>query len=97
MRTSSSQDVKETLVDILGHLSPVQRRQVLDFVRFLRQQTFEPLPSLEETAGEVLPPEQRLQLNLVPATSMIGLTGLVSLGGDAVADTEALYNGNGRS
>jgi hypothetical protein len=31
----------------------------------------------------------------VPASRLEGLTGLISLGGDALADTEALYDGNG--
>jgi hypothetical protein len=31
----------------------------------------------------------------VPASRLDSLTGLVSLGGDALADTEALYDGNG--
>jgi hypothetical protein len=87
MRTSTSQEVKETLVEILDHLSSVQRRQVLDSARFLRQQAVEEAP----LSG------QRIQLNLVPAASLADLTGLVSLGGDAVADTDALYDGNGCS
>lgn len=33
-------------------------------------------------------------LRMVPADRLYELTGLVSLGGDALADTEALYNGN---
>ncbi|NBD35597.1 MAG: hypothetical protein GVY30_06320 [Chloroflexi bacterium] len=31
-------------------------------------------------------------LRTVPANQLYGLTGLVSLGGDALADTEALYD-----
>ena len=31
----------------------------------------------------------------VPADRLYDLTGLVSLGGDALADTKALYDGNG--
>jgi len=33
-------------------------------------------------------------LRTVPASRLYDLTGLVSLGGDALADTEALYDGN---
>jgi hypothetical protein len=91
METSSSQEVKEILIDILDHLSSVQRRQVLDFARFLRQQ------ALDETAGDVPSPEPRIRLNLVPSVSLLDMTGLVALDGDAVADTEALYDGNGRA
>ncbi len=34
------------------------------------------------------------ELRTVPASRLYALTGLVSLGGNALADTEALYNGN---
>lgn len=91
MSTSSSQEVKERLIDILDHLSSAQQQQVLDFARFLRQQ------ALEETAGEAPSPGPGIPLHLVPAVSLMDVTGLVSLGGDAVADTEALYNDNGRA
>jgi hypothetical protein len=64
---------------------------VLDFAQFLRQQT------LEKAVGETPSPGPKIQLNLAPAASLADLTGLVSLGGDALADTEALYDGNGRS
>ncbi len=91
MRTSTSQEVQETLVNILDHLSSVQRQQVLDFARFLRQQTLEKAISKTPSFG------QKIQLNLAPAAGLADLTGLVSLGGDAVADTEALYDGNSRT
>jgi hypothetical protein len=93
MQTLSSQEVKQALWDILEQLPPAQRHQVLDFARFLYQQVLTPPRSLGETEGEPAP-EQKIQLRLVPAESLVGLTGLVSLGGDAVADTEALYNGD---
>ena len=76
MRSSTSQEVQKTLVDILDHLSAVQRRQVLDFARFLRQQ------ALEESGGETPSSGQKIQLNLAPAASLADLTGLVSLGGN---------------
>jgi hypothetical protein len=38
---------------------------------------------------------RELVVRKVPASRMHALTGLVSLGGDALADTEALYDGNG--
>ena len=93
MKTSSNQEVKQALWDILEQLPPAQRHQVLDFARFLYQQVLTTPRSLGETEGEPVP-EQKIQLRLVPAESLAGLTGLVSLGGDAVADTEALYNGD---
>jgi len=54
-----------------------------------------------------LPPRQRAELldrlrvlcepevRTVPASRLYALTGLVSLGGDALADTEAIYDGDG--
>jgi hypothetical protein len=91
METSSNQEVKKRLIEILDRLSSVQRRQVLDFARFLRQQ------ALEEMAGRVPSSRPRIQMNLVPSASLVDMTGLVALGGDAVADTEAFYDGNGRT
>ncbi len=34
-------------------------------------------------------------LRTAPVSRLYGLTGIVSLGGDALADTEGLYDGNG--
>jgi hypothetical protein len=34
------------------------------------------------------------ELRTVPASRLYALTGLVSLGGNALADTESLYDGN---
>ena len=93
MKALSSQEVKQALWEVLEQLPPAQRHQVLDFARFLYQQVLTTPRSLGETEGERTP-EQKIQLRLVPAGSLAGLTGLVSLGGDAVADTEALYNGD---
>ena len=54
-----------------------------------------------------LPPRRRAELldrlqalrepglRKVPAGRLYALTGLVSLGGDALIDTEAIYDGNG--
>ena len=54
-----------------------------------------------------LPPRRRAELldrlqalrepglRIVPASRLYALTGLVSLGGDALIDTEAIYDGNG--
>ena len=53
-----------------------------------------------------LPPQRRaelldrlqalreIELRTVPARRLYALTGLVSLGGDALADTEAIYDGH---
>lgn len=94
MSTSSNQGIKEALRDILDDLTPVQWLELLDFARFLRQQTLDHPASLEERTEGVAAPDQGIPLNLSPATNMADLTGIVSLGGDAVADTKALYDGD---
>ncbi len=62
-----------------------------------------PEPKLIE-AFRRLPPQQRVrllevlralcepELRTVPASRLHSLTGIVSLGGDALADTEAIYD-----
>jgi hypothetical protein len=59
-------------------------------------------------AFQRLPPKQRIELlkklwllaepelRTVPANTLYALTGLVSLGGDALTDTEAVYDDHGR-
>ena len=96
MKPSTSQEIKQALWELLDQLPPSQRHQVLDFARFLHQPALAPPPELGETADLAPSPEQKIQLRLVSANSLVGLTGLVSLGGDAVTDTEALYDGDGR-
>jgi hypothetical protein len=91
MQTLSSQEVKQTPWEILEQFPPAQRHQALDFARFLYQQVLTPSRPLETTEG-VAVPEQKIQPRLVPAGSLVDLTGIVSLGSDAVADTVALLN-----
>ena len=87
--------VKQSLWDIVEQLPPAQRDQVLDVRSFLVAANAYPSSRKIETETERCHiAEQAIQLRLVPASSLVGLTGLVSLGGDAVADTEALYNGD---
>jgi hypothetical protein len=97
MSLLSNREVKEALGHILDQLPSTQQQQVLDFARFLRQQVLKPSLSRTETAWQAPSSTPTIQLHLVPATSLVSLTGLVSLGSDAVADTEAIYNGDGRS
>jgi len=81
MRAGSSQAAKEALGDILDQLPSPQQQQVLDCARFLRQQGLAHAPLHLETVGEAPLPPPTVSLHLVPATSLIGVTGLVSLGG----------------
>lgn len=78
-RTAESTVISE-LVRLLDSLPPSKQREVLTFARFLRQQ-------VQTEAGE------SAALRPVPADTLVPLTGVVALGGDAVADTEALYDG----
>lgn len=75
--------IKPELLRLFGDLSPSKQVELLNFARFLHQQTAEaPAQGLETLA-----------FREVPADSLLHLTGLVALGGDAVVDTEALYDG----
>jgi hypothetical protein len=81
-------DIKPELLRVLDALPPSRQTEVLDFARFLHQQV---------VVGELGRGSQPsgIAVRTAPATTLIGLTGLVTLGGDAVADTEALYDPDG--
>ena len=80
--------VKQAIVKSLDDLRPEQVAEVLDFTAFLHERT---------RSGESSQQSKRVHLRLVPMTSLIALTDLVSLGGDALADSEALYDENTHS
>lgn len=71
------------LMGLLAGLPPSKQDELLDFARFLHQQ------ATSKTAQS----DARVELRDLPAESLIGLTAIVHLGGDAVRDTEALYDG----
>ncbi len=73
------------LLQVFDGLPLPQQKEVLNFARFLRQQikTEEPL---------LTTPQPPIELRTAPPTTLAALTGLVHLGGDALADTEALYD-----
>lgn len=80
--------IKQAIVKSLDDLRPEQVAEVLDFAAFLR----------ERTRSDKSPQQpKRIELRLVPMTSLVALTDLVSLGGDALADSEALYDENTHS
>jgi len=85
--TRSAPAIQPELLRLLDTLPRSKQTELLNFARFLHQQT--------SAAGPVAafdnPP---IELHVASATTLIGLTGLVALGGDAVADTESLYDGN---
>ena len=78
------ENVKLELLRVLESLPSPRQIELLDFARFLQQ------IALTEPVKASTP--QEIELRVVPAASLLNLTGLVRLGGDAVADTEALYD-----
>lgn len=76
-------DIKSELLRLVETLPPERQAQVLEFVRFLYGQA-----RADAVQNVTQPPT--IELRAVPAVTLRGLTGLVFLGGDAVADTEAL-------
>jgi hypothetical protein len=76
-------EVKEAIIKTLDELLPEQVSEVWDFTTFLRARA-------EQAKNSQC--ESRVSLRLVPATSLFALTGIVSLGGDAVTETEAVYD-----
>jgi hypothetical protein len=80
--------VQPELLRLLAALPPAKQAEVLDFARFLNEQGRAPRTGSDQPARSV-------DLRLAPASSLLGLTGLVALGGDALSDTEALYDGDG--
>lgn len=82
--------IKPELWRVLEALPPSRQAEVLDFARFLYQQTITPTM----TSRNVLR-SPHIELRVAPATILLSLTGQVALGGDAVTETEALYDNNG--
>ena len=94
MLTAQHLDVQSLAVKIQPELLRViaelpQRRQaeVLDFARFLGQ--------LAEPDVVEANPVSHIELRRAPVDTLLRLTDLVALGGDALLDSEALYDDNG--
>lgn len=75
----AEQDIKQRVVQELKELPPEKLGEVLDFVTFLSRH-----PTRDETY--ILVP-------FLPASHLYGLVGLVAWGGDALVDSERLYDG----
>jgi hypothetical protein len=95
MRTAYHPDVHALAVKVqpellraLAALSQRRQAEVLDFARFLGQLAEQDIPAAAR-------PETRIELRPAPADTLLRLTGLVTLGGDALVDSEALYDDNG--
>ena len=75
--------LKEATLRVLDELPRERVAEVLDLALFVKQR---------ETKKDDT--ERNLIVPAVPAAQLDALVGLVAWGGDAVADTERLYDGN---
>jgi hypothetical protein len=83
----SEQSLKQAVLRTLDELPREKVVEVLDFVRFLKTQ------GVKESATDVSAHESAtFILRTVPASHLDSVTGLVAWGGDAVVDTERLYD-----
>ena len=77
--TIAEQDMKQRVVQELEKLPLEKLGEVLDFAVFLRDRA-----TWKET---------HIPVNFLPASHLDGLVDLVSWGGDALAESEHLYDG----
>jgi len=86
------QATQSRVLALLGDLPPESLTTVEQFVRFLREQARRKRPVLTTPAEE--PPPFRYPTVAVPASSLDRWLNLIPEGyeGDALADTEALYD-----
>ena len=84
--TAGADRYRPELLRLFDGLPPSEQKEVLDFTRFLWQQ-------VGQRGALVVGPEQpQIDLRIVSVSSLLGMTGLVHWGGDAMVDTEALYD-----
>ena len=76
--------LKEATLKVLDELPQDRVAEVLDFALFVRQRE-------EKESGA----RRDQRVPSVPAAQLDGLVALVAWGGDALTDTERLYDGNG--
>jgi hypothetical protein len=82
--------IRDELTQVMDALPPARQSEVLDFARFLQH-------GMSQAERAPTPPATELRLRAVSPEALVQLTGIVRLGGDAVADTEALYDDNDRN
>jgi hypothetical protein len=75
---------KEQIIRELDDLSPEGLQDLHQYLEFLRHKRWK---QNREPAGEPVYPTR-----FVPAERLDALTGVVNIGGDALADSEALYD-----
>ena len=81
-------DVKEAVKRALDELPAEKLEEVLDFALLLKARLMTKEESKATTQESI-----KLILHTLPASHVDHLIGLVAWGGDAVADTERLYDG----
>ncbi|MFN8497590.1 MAG: hypothetical protein U0641_07015 [Anaerolineae bacterium] len=74
-------DPKEAVIRVLDDLSNEQLAEVLDFALFLKQRA----PARGQD-------KRRAEVKSIPASQLRPLVGIMSVGGDAVEDSERLYD-----
>ena len=79
--------IQPELLRVIAELPQRRQAEVLDFARFLGQLTGHDVDEAK--------PVSRIELRRASADTLLRLTGLVALGGDALLDSEALYDDNG--
>jgi hypothetical protein len=79
--------IQPELLRVIAELPQRRQAEVLDFARFLGQLAD---PDVAEAK-----PVSHIELRRAPADTLMRLTGVVALGGDALLDSEALYDDNG--
>ncbi len=86
----SIQEVRDAIVATLDELPPASLEVVRQFVAFLREQSRQGRPVVAAPKKDV---PYRYPTVPVPASSLDAFTGILPpVGGDALADTEALYD-----
>lgn len=83
INTTTATVIRPELLRVLDDLPQPKQIELLNFARYLRQQAM----ATDEQR------ENGVALHGVSAGTLARLTGIVALGGDAVLDSEALYDG----
>jgi hypothetical protein len=81
--------VKEAVRHTLDKLQAEKLGEVLGFVLFLKERA-----TVKDRRSVQAQPLTALILHTLPASHLHSLTGLVAWGGDALADSERLYDGD---
>ena len=90
-RQAQAQVVRDHILSLLDDLPPESLNVVNQFVQFLYEQARQGRPIVSNSSGES-PPFLYPSVPL-PASALDGLVGIMPpVGGDALADTEALYD-----